>query len=417
VKFHDGSPWNAEAAKWNLLRMKEHPKSSAKENVYGLVSVDIVDDSTIKLNMASPSVTTLQRLTASYADRPMMMSKAAIDKYGEDWHSNHYVGTGAYEMTEWRMADRQIFKKFADYWRKGADGQPLPYLDGVEARFIPDNTVATVELRTGNLHLSNSLQSTDIAVMKANPDLVLETKVWDRSGQDMAMSAVSGVYQSNLKLRQAVQYGIDRDAMAKTMSREAGEAYNDWIPEGSVGYSPNNLYYKYDLAKAKGLMTEAGFPNGLNARLLVFQRKPDAPQSEIIQAMLANIGIKIQLDVMDKLAAVAKIKAKDYDAMTSNWGVSVDPALVLAKFFGCNGQSNWGTYCKPDFEKCLEQADVEPNVDKRSDILQRCVKILHEDAYWVNLWTELRYDVHNKKLHGWKPYDTYINFWHELWME
>jgi peptide/nickel transport system substrate-binding protein len=76
-----------------------------------------------------------------------------VDKNRETYLANHYVGTGPLELTDWRRGDRQIYKKFADYWKKGSDGQPLPYLDGVELRYIPDFSVAVLEMRTGNISL------------------------------------------------------------------------------------------------------------------------------------------------------------------------------------------------------------------------------------------------------------------------
>jgi peptide/nickel transport system substrate-binding protein len=417
VKFHDGSSWNADTAKWNILRMRDHPKSTAKETVRGIKTVDVVDEYTVKLGLEAPSVVTLFRLCSSYASRPMMMSKAAMDKYGEEWHSNHYVGTGPFELTEWKAGDRQVFKRFDSYWRIGSDSKPMPYLDGVEARYIPDATVAMMEMRTGNLHLSDTTRPKDYPAVKSNPDLVMQSKFWDASGNTGFMNYTGGLYYQNLQLRQAVQYAIDRESMAKTLALEAGRGYYDIIPKGRLGYYEGQPRYTFDLEKAKSLVKDAGFPGGLDAGLLVMSRQPDMPQGEIIQSMLAKAGIRVKLDVMDKLAALDKIKANQYDMVGFVYGVDVDASLAFAKNFGCNGIPSWGNYCNKDFEACLDQADVERSEDKRGEILARCAKIIHDGAYFFTMWSEEKMDVYNKKLHGWAPYISYENFWHQLWLE
>jgi peptide/nickel transport system substrate-binding protein len=417
VKFHDGSDWNTEGAKWNLLRMRDHPQSSAKDQAGSIASIDIVDATTMKLNLKEASVSALWRLSSAYATRPMIISKQAADKNGEDYLKTHYIGTGPFEMVDWKTGDRQTFKKFAQYWRKAPDGQSLPYLDGVELRFIPDSNVALVELRTGNVHFVVQIQGKDLATVKNDPALVVQGMPWEVAGYKLNLNATAGPFKDNLKLRQAVQYSMDRVSIAKTLGLGAGSPLTDIIPEGQFGYSASQPRYGYDLEKAKQLMKDAGAADGLDISLLAISRQPDRAQSEVVQSMMAKAGIRAKIELMDKIAILAKIRNKEFDANTQGHEFTLTPYIALARVNGCKGQSNWTNWCNEPFEACLAEMDREPDDVKRAGIVMKCAQIIHDSAYYVYLWTQDRYDAHTNKLHGWTPYHQLLTSWSEMWLE
>ncbi len=418
VKFHDGSDWNAQVAKWNLERMRDHPKSLTKENVVNIESIEAVDDYTLRLKLKQPSASGLWLLSSPAGTRVVMASKAAFDKNGEEWLSTHMSGTGPFELSEYRQGDRQIFKKFANYWRKGVDGQPMPYLDGLEVRWIQDSTVQMVELRSGQLQFQVEIQPRDLPAVKSNPDLVLSELPWDGRLNLIGLNQQSGPFKDNLKLRQAVQYAIDRESMAKTLGMSAGIAGKYAIGEGQVGYSESIPQYKFDLEKAKSLVKEAGFPNGMDFTLVIIARQPDLPQSEVIKSMLEKVGIRATIDPMERLANLAKLRSKNFDASTYGAMFQVDPYVTLYTRFSCTTPGdNWAWWCNPKFDECLQESELATNDEKRGEIFQRCYKIVHDEAHYVHLWTLQRYDAYSKKLKGVKPYFRSVNFWHELWME
>ncbi len=418
VKFHDGSDFNAEVAKWNLLRMRDHPKSLTKENVLNIDSVDVVDEQTLRLNLKAPSASGMWLLSAPAGTRTMMMSKASVDKNGEEYQATHLTGTGPFQMTEWRQGDRQIFKKFPGYWRQGADGQPLPYLDGLEVRWIQDSTVQVVELRSGQLQFQVEIQPRDMPTIKSNPDLVLTELPWDGRLNMIGMNQQSGPFKDNLKLRLAVQYGIDRAAMAKTLGQDAGQAAKYIIGPGQVGYSESIPRYDFDLSKAQQSLKDAGYPNGIDTTLLIIARQPDLPQSEIIKSMLEKTGIRVTIDAMERLANLAKLRSKSFDFSTYGVMFQVDPYVTMYTRFSCaTPGDNWAWWCNTKFDECLAESELATNEDKRAEIFQRCYKIVHEEAHYAHLWTLSRYDAYSKKLNGVKPYFRTVNFWQELWLE
>lgn len=417
VKFHDDSDWNADVAKWNLERMKTNAKSSAKDSVAAMVSVEKVDDYTIKYIMKGPSASALWLLSESANGRPMMQSKAAVDKNGEAYLNDHYMGTGPFQLVEWKKGDRQSYKKFEKYWDMGVDGKPKPYLDAIEVRFIADASVSMIEVRTGNAQMYTEVQPRDLASIKANPDLVLQEMNWTGNVRMLGLYEGQGPFKS-LQLRQAAQYSIDRDAMAKTMGQGlAGEAPKYLIAPGQIGYDETVPLYKFDLPKAQALVKEAGYPDGAEFKLTVISRQPDLPQAEVVKSMMDKAGFKTIIDTIERVAWSAKVLSHNYDATTYGSGYEVDPYVTLARRMGCAGNANWAQWCSKDFDKCLEESEAATNDQARGDILKRCLKISHEGAAFVNLWVMGVNNVYSKKLKGWGPFQGIINFWGDLWLD
>ncbi len=146
VKFHDGSNFDAAAAKWSLERMGEDPKSLSKALAANFASLEVVDSYTLKINYKTPSAISVLNLTSATDGTgsvgPLIVSKAQLDKLGEDGFASNPSGTGPMKFDEWKRDQEVSVKKFEGYWRKGADGQPLPYLDGLRDRSISQAATA-----------------------------------------------------------------------------------------------------------------------------------------------------------------------------------------------------------------------------------------------------------------------------------
>ncbi|MCL5025619.1 MAG: ABC transporter substrate-binding protein [Chloroflexi bacterium] len=417
VKFHDGSDWNAAVAKWNLDRMKTHPKSSSKDSVAAMDSVDVVDDYTIKFNMKGPSASALWLLSESANGRSVVTSKAAVDKYGEEYLADHYVGTGPFQQAEWQKGNRQTFKRFEQYWDMGVDGKPKPYADGVDIRWIQDAAVAMMEMRTGNLDVITEVQPRDVAAVKSNPDLVLQDMPWAGNVRVLGLFPDGGPF-TNLKLRQAAQYSIDREAMAKTMGQGiAGSPAKYHVAPGQIGYSESVPRYEFDLAKAQQLVKEAGYPDGAEFKLTVISRQPDLPQAEVVKAMMDKAGNSTTIDTIERVAWSSKVLSHNYDATTYGVGYEVDPYQTLRRRMGCEGNANWAQWCSKEFDACLAESEAAKNDQERGQILEKCQKISYESAAYVHLWVLDSNNAYSKKLKGWMPFVSIVNFWPDLWFD
>jgi len=282
VKFHDGSVFNATAAKWNL------ENAIASKQVPSWKSVDIIDDYTIKLNLNFWTNTIMTSLDSAYS---WMVSPTSFAEKGADWMRNNPVGTGPFKFVSFERDVSYKAVKNPDYWDTGK-----PYLDAVEILYVADPVTQAAVLQSG-----------DIDVLQIEPaKMAADLKAL---GFEQAVNVTSTFCLlpdtahpdspfANKKVREAVEYALDREAMAKAFSYGYWSAVNQ-IPAPSTNvYQPNySLARKYNLDKAKQLMTEAGFSDGFNATLLVIPVGIDRNIAVAIQSNLAEIGITLEISI------------------------------------------------------------------------------------------------------------------------
>ena len=221
VKFHDGTDFNAEAAKFNFNRMKTDPKSVRKGETANIDTVDVVDSHTIRLNLRRPDAALLAALT----DRAgMMVSPKVVQERGPDLERNAGAGTGPFEFVEWVKDDHITLKRNDAYWNKQAG----PYLDQIRYRPIPDDTVKLASLQSGEIEVMDYVQPRDVAAVKADKNVAVV---------DVPSLASFG-YQvnhtkppfNNKALRQAVAYALDIDQVVKAVWLGVGVPSNGPIP-------------------------------------------------------------------------------------------------------------------------------------------------------------------------------------------
>jgi ABC-type transport system substrate-binding protein len=423
IKFHDGSDLTAEVVKWNLDRARSDQKSTARQFFGAITNIEVVDPLTVKLTLATPSPTILINMTKAAGGTGgtggFIVSKAAYDKLGAEAVGRKPYGTGPFFVDQWLPDDRTIYKKFDQYWRKDANGDALPYLDGVTVRVVRDPSVMLTELRTGGGHVLKSVAPRDVASVRANPDLVLEEWPWSGQAQDFGFNLVREPWGKNLKLRQAAQYAIDRETMAKALGFgiAAPDLHFHWR-QAWVGWDPTLPHYNFDLPKAKALMKEAGYPDGLDAGNLDTTTGAVGPQNvEMMQQMWAQIGIKVKLRVMESLAHKQMVKTPDGDWQANNRGYdsSPDPDGFSRRFVS-DGGANFTNYENPKMDECMKEGRTTFDVKARETIYKRCQTILFEDALTGGLYIlsgtmVFRKEAKNIAVQGW-----YIDL-REAWLD
>ncbi len=400
VKFHDGSDFNAEIARWNIDRMMNHPKSTRKIQVGDIASVAAVDDSTLRVKLKSPSASLLLSLSGGGYGVPIIMSKAALDKNGEEWVQTNAVGTGPMKFERWDRDDKVVTRKVDGYWAKGADGQPLPYLDSLVERFVQDKSVALLELRSGNIQVVHYVDPKDVPTVKASPEIVYWEHPWGAMGFNIMMNRKNAPYATNLKLRQAIVTAIDGDSLAKALGFGIGQPYRHpmWFP-GMLGYDESLPHHKFDLAKAKQLLTEAGYPNGIDVNLKIINRSVEIRMSEAIKAMFDAAGIRTTIDGLERLAWVSAIQAENYEIGMNRPTARADTDLMSVEFV-CDSPTNWGGYCNRDLDKCMSEGRNEYDPAKRHEIYKRCQKYFFEDAAFGTTFMYPANVVYSKKVRG-----------------
>jgi peptide/nickel transport system substrate-binding protein len=390
VKFHDGSDFNAETAKWSLERMGKEAKSLSKRMAENYDKLEVVDPYTLKITYKNPSGLQIIDLTAATQGTgsvgSVMLSKAHFEKVGAAAFETQPSATGPMKVQEWKRDDVLVVTRFDGYWRDGADGKKLPYLDGMRQRFVTDNATIMAELKAGTMHITRSLSPSDLATLKSSPDLGYMLFHWAPQPHYAGFNPDRAPFGKNLKLRQAAQYAIDRESMSKVLGMDAGKPlyWGTWNVAW-LGYDETLPKYEFNVDKAAALVKEAGYPSGIDINLLHYVPTLDRRKAEMLQSMWAKAGIKATLDSGEATSARAKIKAGDFESHTFNMAFSPDPAH-FNRMYTCAGTANWSNYCNPETDKCMAEGERETDPAKRAEIYKKCQKIMFEDGLSAGLY-------------------------------
>jgi peptide/nickel transport system substrate-binding protein len=286
IKFHDGSDFNAEAVKWNLdywIDAKLQPWES----------VDIIDEYTVQVNLTEWNIS----IPLSFCEGSVpvfMISKQAYDTNGLDWVKTHPVGTGPFIFESYEPDVMLRAVKNPDYWVEGK-----PYLDAIELIMCNDPTTAHMVLRAGEGDmLTGSLDSAKQFIDEGFNVVSAMDAIWvlvpDTADPDSPWA--------NQKVREAAEYAIDREGLAEAMGAEYLEAPYQYAPRTTTVYNPNFPFErKYDPEKARQLLEEADFAGGFDTTIIVHPaREHGLDYILAVQAQLALVGIRAELDIPDK---------------------------------------------------------------------------------------------------------------------
>jgi peptide/nickel transport system substrate-binding protein len=292
IKFHDGSELDAEVARWNIQQFidgKAFPYASYYKGM------KVVDKYTLVIELNEYS----NQLVPTWGWWSAMYSKEAWEKAsggdlekGKEWARTHIVGTGPFMLKDYKRDVGITWTKNPNYWRKGR-----PYLDGVDVRYIPDNVTASTMFLAKEADMWG-------APARDQADLMKKGYHRQASWPALGMAIWPNTANPNSKwkdkrLREAVEYALDKDAIAKALGFGLYKPLKSLPPEGEWGYDPNYNPRPYNPEKAKQLLAEAGYPNGLKAKLLVFFDPPSRDAGTALKQYLDAAGFQIELDIAD----------------------------------------------------------------------------------------------------------------------
>lgn len=417
VKFHDGSDLDAEVVRWNIEQMRNNPKSFLQEL---LVPIDpknparVLGKYTVQINLTAPFAS-LPVILSDIEYQPRIVSKAAFDKLGEAGLLKQAVGTGPFKLVKWESGSGLTVRRFEDYWEMGEDGKPLPYVDEVVYRFIPQDSVRLVEMRTGNADFSDFIPAKDVPALKNNPMLVYHQNEFVASEYFFFFNGQKPPFNDSLKLRQAVQYAIDREAIAKVVGLGLGKPAKYHFTPGTVGYEESVPYYWYNPERAKQLVREAGYPNGLDLTLSIVARDIEQQQAEMMKQMLDAVGIRTTIEAMEQLAWSSKVlKARNFHFATRRNILQPDADRVMTQ--------DWtGVYTGveiPELNQLATEGRTSFDPQRRHQVYVRAQRIMYDSAWWGYLWMMPRNYLLNKRVRNF-PKDVWATFMREreLWLE
>ncbi|MGK9172624.1 glutathione ABC transporter substrate-binding protein GsiB [Yokenella regensburgei] len=400
VKFQDGTDFNAEAVKANLDRASNADNKLKRYNLYkNIASTEAVDASTVKITLKEPFSAFINILAHPAT---AMISPKALAQYGKEI-GFHPVGTGPYTLETWNQTDFVKVKKNPDYWQKG-----LPKLDTITWRPVVDNNTRAAMLQTGEAQFAFPIPYEQAAVLQKNSklELVASPSIMQRY---ISMNVTQKPFD-NPKVREAINYAINRQALVKVAFAGYATPAAGVVPP-SLAYAATYPQWKYDPAKARQLLKEAGFPNGFSTTLWSSHNHSTAQKVlQFTQQQLAQVGIKAQLTAMDAGQRAAEVEAKGQKEsgvrmFYTGWSASTGEAdWALSPLFATQNWPpalfNTAFYSNPKVDKDLTDALKTTNDEEKARLYKDAQDTIWKEAPWVPLVVEKLVSAHNKNLTG-----------------
>ncbi len=396
VVFHDGEKMDAAAVKANIERYKTLPESKRKAELAAVKEVE-ADGATVRFKLAQP----FAPLIGVFTDRGgMIASPKALAASGANFAARP-VCSGPYAFAERVALDRIVLKKFPRHWNQAAyKAEQVTYLP------IPDSNIRTANLRSGALEIIERVLPTDIAALKSDA----RTKVVGSPATayyTMSINLANGERAATLgkdpRVREALELSLDREVINQVVYNGEFIASNQpWAP-GSAWYNSALPVPKRDLAKAKALLKAAGAEK-VAFTLYAPNTTTEQQLAQVIQAMAAEAGIEIKIEVLEATTITQRNIKGDYQAAFGIWSGRPDPDANVSIWFACDGFVNWGKYCNPKLEDILVKARTVTATPERQKLYNQAAEIILADRPHLILYHYRWFWGLAAKLDGFKPY-------------
>lgn len=380
VTFHDGTPFDAQAAKANLDRAMTLPDSLRKSELASVTNVEAIGNFTLEITVAEPDATLLAQLS----DRAgMMLSPQAFDDF-----VNNPVCSGPFSFVERIQNDRIVLERYAEHW--DADAYHFNRLV-----FLPitDTTVRLANLQSGDIQLLERLAPSDIAAVEGDPNVVFLQEA-GTGYVSLRINVANGTradtpFGQDPRVRQAFQLAIDRDVINQVVGFGTFAPAQQPFPPSSPFYSDDFPATGRDVEAARALLAEAGHERV--AIELVYGNTTTTQQiSELIQAMAAEAGFDVTLRPTEFAAMQQEMTSGNFQVAQIGWSGRIDPDGNIHQFVTCEGSLNDGDYCNEEVDRLLDEARRTTDLETRVDLYTQAQAILQEELPQINLYYQPR---------------------------
>jgi peptide/nickel transport system substrate-binding protein len=443
VKFHDGNPCDAAAIVWNFdrWRLSKHPQHENQikagqtfeyyEAQFGgfdekslITKVEAVNPQTVRITLKNPQGPFLANLAMFVFD---IVSPKAVEKHGLNFGKNP-VGTGPFKFVEWKVGQEVILEANKDYWDKAH----MPKVQRVVVRNIKDNSQRLAALKAGEIHGFEGLNPDDVKVVRADPNLQIILRPTNTTGYVAFNYKVKELRDG--RVRQAIAHAINKKAIVDALYGGTGMVATQFQPPPLWGYNKELKDYEYNPERAKQLLRDAGFAQGLKditwddgkKEPLQFWYMPVSrpyypnPKeiAEAIAADLAKVGITVQLQTTDWAVYLDKRKNGQLPLYMLGWtGDNGDPDNFVCYFFCSPGTSREGFYANPQLTEVLLEAQKLADQSKRAGLYRKAEQMIHDDVARIFIANNQPPLPFSKKVKGYVANPTNSEFFNTVSIE
>jgi peptide/nickel transport system substrate-binding protein len=419
VKFHDGTDFNAEAVRWNVQNLIDSQRLSNSQYVD---SIEVVNDYTFRYHLnalLSPSI-----MLHSYGYNLLTMfsptafeENGGIDNGGIDWATSHYVSTGPFKFDSWTQDVSLKIVRNNNYWR----GSQYPYLDAIEFIFVADATIASAKMQAGEADAWSGPPLKEASDLEKMAGFELIIGIGGFYSELIPDNVSEGSYFKDQRVREALEYAIDRDALAVGLGYGILKAVKQaGGPETSQGYNPDFNVREFDPQKARDLLAEADLADGFSTTILVMQGAQQ-DLATAIQGYLADVGIQAEVDVADPGRFIGSIYQGGWNGGLLLWMVPVDPEFALGWFvhFGPQPIFPYPSLAWPDeYRALVENVRLATTIDDMRAATKDMMTLVSEGAYLIPLMDSLNLYIVRDYVRT-NRYQDHFMVWHNYmdWLD
>lgn len=377
VQFNNGMPVTAEDVKFSLDRARGQD-SNASSFFTSVQSIDITGGSQVTIKLNTPYVPLLSIL-AMYSSA--IVPEKVVKEKGKEF-GNNPVGSGPFMLDSWQRGQKVTLKKNPNYWQKGK-----PYLDGVEYSQVAEDTTKVLKLHAKEIDITSEVPFNLLDQLKADSSLNVMVSPFAR----LDMIGINNTKEpfTDVKIRQAMNYVVNKEDIIKAVLNGNGEPASSYLPK--VMYLNEQLEgYKYNLEKAKELMAQSSKPKGFKTSLMIKNGNEISKQvAVIVKEQLKAIGIDVEIQQMEPGAAYEAQESMNYEMIMGYYSSDViDPDELTMFGVVSNGgaHSYYTGYKNPKVDELAVKAQGEQDENKRKEMYYDIQKIVSEDAPIVFLY-------------------------------
>jgi peptide/nickel transport system substrate-binding protein len=372
IKFHDGSDFNADAVAYNLKWLKDVKKLQYGDKVK---SIEVVDPYTVRLHLTEYNNMLIHGLGFVF-----MWSKTALTTKSVDWLRANPVGTGPFKLVEWKRDDHIKWERNKDYWQKDR-----PYLDGIEIHYIPDPVTASQMLLTKQVDMWINPPVKDQAELEKK-GFVRNFGYAGRIQTIFLNTTDPGRPTGKLKVREAIEYALDKPAMAKALGFGYATPQKMTAPEGEWGFDPAYKGRTYDPQKARQLLSDAGYPNGLKLKLMVMSDNRDLATA--IKSYMDQAGFNVDIDVADPGRLYGSLWGTGFDDMLLLFsGLDSTYLVTFQRWFGHDPLTNITSFKRsPELLALSRESITYTKEADQKAVTTRLVRMLADEADFIPLY-------------------------------
>jgi peptide/nickel transport system substrate-binding protein len=392
VKFHDGTPFNAQAVKENLDRQKD-PANKCRCAFYiaFIHDVQAPDDLTVVFNLNDPQVN-LPALMSIQSQNNVIQSPTAWKTRGDDYNRNP-VGTGPYILKSWTAGDRLVLEKNPDYWNKGH-----PYLDRIVLKPLPDAQSRFASLESGEADIVWDDEYDPDNSQKAQKAPKLTVHTYAGSGAQVYAFNTKAAPFDDLRVRQALVMALDRKAISQAitngLARPASNPYGDgsWVKCKDDGALPE------DAEKAKALIKDYGKP--VDFKMIVTATPRGRAVGQVLQQLWKRVGATMEIEQVDQATIVPRAFMRQFQLTPWRIVDLADPDPQMYANFHTGSAVALANYSDPELDRLLDHARTTADMGSRTADYCAISRLINKQALWFWTFQNTYYAISSARLKG-----------------